>query len=149
MTALSDGKRSFGLAAAALAAIVCAAPAPASAQSAPISVSSCTVLQYQGGARRPFWFQPPGPARFGSLYTDGVKIVYANTTNKVITRVGFRVNYRGDIERVIDVGTFSPGVTIDHSFGEFSGLAYLGPRPNECRAVAVRFADGSSWHRPK
>jgi hypothetical protein len=68
-----------------------------------------------------------------------------NHTTKVADRVAFAVNYRGDAERVVDTGTFSPGVTIDHQFGQFTGLAYLGTQPNSCRVAAIRFSDGTVW----
>jgi hypothetical protein len=48
---------------------------------------------------------------------------------------------------VVDAGTFSPGVTIDHTFADvFSGYAYIGPKPNSCTVRVVRFKDGSTWH---
>ena len=124
------------------------APISAQAQQAPISVRSCTVQQYQFATRRQFWYWETGPGRYGSVYTDGLKISYVNTSPKVANRVAFLVNYRGDVQHVIDVGTFSPGAGIEHSFGEFSGLAHLGPKPNVCKPIAVRFADGSVWHAP-
>jgi len=110
----------------------------------PITITSCSVVQYVPTRAHPFW-GPFGPYPYGSAYTDGLRISYVNHGAIAASRVAFRVNYRGDVQHVIDVGTFSPGVAIDHSFGEFSGDAWLGPNPNQCRAVAVRFADGSVW----
>jgi hypothetical protein len=101
-------------------------------------------LQYQGIEGRPFWY--PWPYRdFGSIYTDGLHIAYVNKSRLTASRVVFSVNYRGDVEHVVDAGTFSPGVTIDHTFGQFTGLAFLGQRPNSCRVAAVRFTDGTAW----
>jgi hypothetical protein len=81
------------------------------------------------------------------LYTDGLRIVYVNHGPLPANRVAFLVNYRGDVQHVIDVGTFSPGVAIDHSFGQFTGDVWQGDKPNVCRVAAVRFADGSVWRR--
>jgi hypothetical protein len=89
----------------------------------------------------PFW---PYPGY--SHYTDGLRIAFINRSPQTAVRVAFRVNYRGAEENIIDAGTFSSGVNIDHTFGEFTGFAWLGPKPNECRVVAVRFSDGSVWH---
>jgi hypothetical protein len=115
----------------------------ASAQRAPISIQSCTVLQAQRVHR--YWY-PFGPALpVGAPYADGIRIVYMNVAPTAANRVAFMVNYRGDMQRIIDAGTFSPNVKIDHTFGNFSGDAYLGPRPNACTARAVRFVDGSVW----
>jgi hypothetical protein len=110
----------------------------------PVTIRTCAVLQYTPTPTYPFW-TPFGPYPIRSLYTDGIRIAYINHSPLVATRVAFFVNYRGDIQRIIDVGTFSPNVTIDHTFGNFTGDAWLGPNPNACRVVAVRFADGSVW----
>jgi len=134
--------------AAALSLALAAAPLAASAQTpptpAPIAITTCSVLQYQGYDNRQFWY--PWPAqRYSSIYTDGLEIAYVNKSSLPASRVVFSVNYRGDIEHVIDAGTFSPGVSIDHTFGQFTGLAFLGQRPNSCRVAAVRFTNGTAW----
>jgi hypothetical protein len=134
--------------AAALGLALAAAPLAASAQiaptRAPIAITRCSVMQYQGVEGRRFWY-PWAAISYDSIYTDGVEIAYVNRTSLPASRVVFSVNYRGDIERVVDAGTFSSGVTIDHTFGQFTGLAFLGSRPNACRVAAVRFADGTAW----
>jgi hypothetical protein len=137
-----------GAAAAAAAAITLSAvPFAASAQtSAPIQITSCDVQQYVPTQVRPFWYPWGGPFPYGSLYTDGLHISYVNRTQKTIDRVAFAVDYRGDVQRIVDAGTFSPGVTIDHEFGQFTGLAFLGNQPNSCSVAGVRFTDGSVWH---
>ena len=110
----------------------------------PVTVSSCSVLQYVRSTLHPFW-RPFGPYAHGSPFTDGIEIRYVNHGPTTAARIAFLVNYRGDVQHIIDAGTFSPGATIDHTFGQFTGDAYLGPQPNACRVVAVRFADGSVW----
>jgi hypothetical protein len=137
-------------AAAAFALALAAAPFAASAQTPPIAITDCSVLQYQPNMARPFWYPWParqfeGARQFGGIYTDGLDITYVNKTHKPASRVAFVVDYRGDVEHVVDTGTFSPGVSINHSFGQFTGLAFLGTHPNGCRVAAVRFADGTVW----
>ena len=112
----------------------------------PIVITRCLVLREPAIAMQPFW-QPFGPYPFASLYTDGIRITYVSNAAQKASRVAFLVNYRGDIQHIIDVGTFSRGATIDHTFGQFTGDAWLGAKPNACRAVAIRFVDGTSWHR--
>jgi hypothetical protein len=136
-----------GLLIAALAAGVKSGANAQARSSAPVTVTECSVLQYRATHLHPFW-RPFGPYPYGSVYTDGLRIVFVNHAEKTASRVAFRVNYRGDVRQVIDVGTFSPAVTIDHLFGEFTGDAWLGPKPNACGVVAVRYADGSYWHAP-
>lgn len=121
-----------------------ASATPVLAQRPPIVVRSCTVLQATD-TRRHYWY-PWGPVVARDLpIVDGIRIVYMNVGPAAANRVAFAVNYRGDQQRIVDVGTFSPNVTIDHTFGNFSGDAYLGPRPNACTARAVRFVVGTVW----
>jgi hypothetical protein len=132
----------------ALASAVLGTALPAGAQGAsPIAITSCQVLQYVPTRAHPFW-RPFGPYPYGSPYTDGIQIAYVNHASQPAKRVAFETNYRGNIQHIIDAGTFSPGVTINHTFGDYTGLAWLGPNLNSCRVVAVRFADGSDWHSP-
>jgi hypothetical protein len=136
--------RVAALSAALLAGGVAAAPADAQTRP-PVVVRSCTILQAARFYHRRFW-SPWGPTlATGVPVVDGVRIVYVNVGSMAASRVAFLVNYRGDVQHIIDVGTFSPSATIDHTFGNFSGDAYLGSNPNRCVAVAVRFADGSVW----
>ncbi len=143
----------------ALTAFVCVAAAGtalAGAQGAPpVQINKCTVLQYRPPTpafRRYYWYDYGYAGPFvpqGSPYTDGLSISYMNTSSKTADRIVFGVNYRGDYERVVDAGTFSPNVTIDHTFADvFSGYAYIGSKPNSCTVRVVRFTDGSTWHAP-
>jgi hypothetical protein len=108
----------------------------------PIQITRCTILRWVPAGRRPFWY---GPYPYGAPVTDGISISYVNRSEKVADRIVFEVDYRGERERIIDAGTFSPNVTIEHTFGNFTGQAYLGPTPNYCRAVVVRYKDGTVW----
>lgn len=141
---------------AALLGLVLGGEFPAGAQNAgPVKIQKCSVLQYQPpqpAFRRYYWYDYgyAGPlVPQGSPYTDGLAISYVNTSDKVADRIVFGVNYRGDFERVVDAGTFSPNVTIDHTFADvFSGYAYIGSKPNSCVVRVVRFKDGSTWRAP-
>ena len=100
----------FGLAASVAAALLAAAPPSANAQSTPITVRSCTILSYSASSPHEFFYLQSGPpSQSNRTYTDGLKITYVNTSNKVISRVGFQVTYGMHSERVIDAGTISPG----------------------------------------
>jgi hypothetical protein len=110
----------------------------------PIAITNCTVLQYVETPSYPFW-RPFGRFVRGSSFTDGIRIQYVNRGPQAAMRVAFIVNYRGDIEHIVDAGIFSPGVSIDHTFGQFEGDVWIGPNPNSCRAAAVRYRDGSVW----
>lgn len=131
-----------------LAASIIAFAVGARAQGAPVTIADCSVIQWVHDVYHPYW-RPFGPIPGGSPFTDGITIGFRNTSSKVATRVAFVVNYRGDIQHVIDVGTFSPNAMITHTFGQYTGEAWLGPKPNSCRVVAVRFSDGTVWHSPR
>lgn len=126
------------LAAAAALLLTAAGPGPA------IQVVSCTVLQ-QVSIGPAFWYPYVPAVPHGTPFVDGVRIVYSVLNPISADRVAFDVNYRGDTQHIVDAGTFSTGATIDHTFGSFSGDAYLGPNPNSCTAVAARFIDGTTW----
>ena len=76
---------------------------------------------------------------------SGLRISFVNEAPKPIASVSFTVeDSGGTIHRVVDVGTFSPGITIAH--------AYNAPVSNigdvTCNVSAVAFADGESWTPP-
>ena len=129
-----------------------AAPGAPATSAVPVKIDSCNVLQWQRPIRpdygyywRPFDYYP----RVGPQVpvTDGLAINYTNHGPVAANRIEFQVDYRGEVEDIVDVGTFSPGVSIKHMFGNFSGLAYLGSRPNHCRVLAVRYEGGRTWRR--
>ena len=62
---------------------------------------------------------------------------FSDTTSEPISRVTFTLD---DGTRVSDVGTFSPGVVINHVLGLASTDA------TSCTATTVRFADGAIWN---
>jgi len=134
------------VAAVGVALVAFAVPTTVRAQRSPIAISACTVVQAPNNPRPEGFWYPTGP-HLGrdQPYVDGLQISYTNMSSRVADRVAFTVIYRGDQQRIVDVGTFSPKAPITHVFGTFSGDAYLGARPNECRAIAVRFADGTVW----
>jgi hypothetical protein len=120
------------------------APAPASP---PVEIRSCTILQ-AAHPELPFWY-PFGPViALNTPVVDGIRISYVNHARLAADRVVFVVDYRGDTQRIIDVGQFAPNVTIDHTFGNFSGDAYLGSNPNTCVVRAVRYVDYTIWRAP-
>lgn len=133
--------------AAAAALAVVPAAAPAQTHGSQIKIANCSILRWQESSINPYWRPWAWPNyNQGIPITDGLEIDYTNVGTQTAVRVAFEVNYRGEREHIVDVGTFSPGAQIKHTFGNFSGFAYQGPTPNSCRVRAVRYADGSVWH---
>lgn len=68
-------------------------------------------------------------------YTLSVR--FSDSTPEPISRVTFTLD---DGVTVIDIGTFSPGVTINHVFGLGRSDA------TTCAVTSVRFANGDIWN---
>jgi hypothetical protein len=75
-----------------------------------------------------------GPTTVGGFY---LHVRFSNTAQQPISRVTFALD---DGARISDVGTFSPGIAIDHTLGLKSAAA------GSCAVTAVEFADGATWH---
>jgi hypothetical protein len=75
-----------------------------------------------------------GPTTVGAY---AVAVRFSNTAPEPISHVTFTLD---DGTKVIDVGMFSPGITIDHTFGLPSSNA------TSCSVTAVTFADGTTWN---
>lgn len=95
----------------------------------PASVTSCNVIAptfYQGN---------PDSAK----ETDGnyrLRVRFSDVTDRQLKRVVFELN---DGRKVVDVGAFSPGVAIDHTFFLARNSA------GECHVSSATLADGEVW----
>jgi hypothetical protein len=79
------------------------------------------------------------------------KPIVLSFTNRRATAakiVAFTIGYSGRTERIIDRGTFTQNVQIDHAFAGFYNVRYRGPSPSVCRVDYVGFADGTAWPAP-
>ena len=126
-----------GRLAAALVTVAAATASIAPAQAAaPILVKSCTVAK-------------PKPL---SHMAGGTTIVYVNLGKKTAASVTFLVGYRNAsshyLRRVTDVGSFSPGATIDHTLSLYNDVTYSGAQTTQCVPVEVKWAGGTVWIAP-
>jgi prepilin-type processing-associated H-X9-DG protein len=72
---------------------------------------------------------------------ENLTIQFSNSTSQVISSVNFAVTDGLNTQQIVDRGTFSPGIAIDHSF-----QSNLTDEDNaQCRVSNVAFADGSTW----
>ncbi len=95
---------------------------------APVQVATCEVST-------PTTVQSDnGPTTVGG-YT--VHVRFTDSTSDPLARVTFTLD---DGTKVIDVGVFSPGVTINHVFKLASNDA------TTCAVTSVTFADGDIWN---
>jgi hypothetical protein len=80
---------------------------------------------------------PVGDGDFETIGSYALHVRFLNTSPQPIARVTFTLD---DNSSVSDVGTFSHGVTINHTLGIQSTHA------RSCSITAVDFADGTMWH---
>jgi hypothetical protein len=90
------------------------------------------------------YYQPPVSAT-GTLYID-----YVNNTPHEIKTIDFGLVARGQlVAEVRDVGKFSPGVEIKHSFGISPNVFPIATGLPACVPTRITYADGTQWLNPK
>jgi hypothetical protein len=130
--------KSFGrLSAAAVIVLAAATASMAPAQAAaPVLIKSCTIVK-------------PKPM---SHMANGTNIVYVIMGHKTAASITFAVGYRNAsmhyLRRVTDVGSFAPGVTINHTLSLYNDVTYAGAQTSTCVPVEVKWAGGTVWIAP-
>lgn len=154
--------RLFGFLTVAVLAVSLAAPAGAKLPTSgwPVHVENCDpqlnpTLGYAPGfyaGPRFFWrdvygyrfYEPP----FGSA-SPTLNIAYMNRTQDPIKQIDFGLVANGRlVAEVRDVGTFSPGATIQHAFGLSPNVFPLQTALARCVPLRVTYADGRVWRNP-
>lgn len=82
--------------------------------------------------------------------TSTVEIRFRDVDKVAAHVVGFDVDWAGggNVQRIRDVGTFSPGVTIVHKFqhADSEGSSPFFPHPPvTCQVQSVQLVNGSQW----
>ncbi len=117
--------------------------APPFAHGAPITINTCVPVVDKSG---------PSVAGVSLTSTSsGIRIQFTNESSKPADLINFEVNSNGERFVIRDVGTFSPGIEIDHKYRNGAGQAFVLPAfiaPNvTCSVASIRFADGTTWQR--
>jgi len=113
------------------------------ADASPVTIDSCG----------PIVDRSLQPTILGDLASQshGIQIEFVNDSSKTADLVNFAVDSKGERFIIRDVGTFSPGVSIDHQYRNGSGQAFVLPAfiaPTiTCHVASVKFTDGSAWRR--
>jgi hypothetical protein len=116
-------------------AITAPAPTPAATPASPVQVESCSV-QYNGNVL---------------VGTTGKLVInFTNYGSVAADVVRFHVQYGDQGLFIRDVGTFSPGIEIQHKFSSFEGDMQLSPlltgqKPVTCTVAWSHFANGTIW----
>ncbi len=122
-------------------------PVGGGAATAPITINSCQPILHNNR------FDTPAPNTLSGILqpstSNGMQIQFTNETNKVANLINFDVRSNGVQFVIRDVGTFSPGVTINHNYRNGAGQAFVLPAfipPHvKCHISLVRFTDGTTW----
>jgi hypothetical protein len=130
----------------------------------PVSVTNCNPQRnrYMATGYAPAYY-PVGAPWWGwpavypgyTYYQYPVKgeptlsIDYSNATTMVMKDIEFGLMAHGNlVAEVRDVGTFSPGAEIKHTFGLNPNVFPLGTSLVECVPLRITFEDGSKWKNP-
>ena len=73
-----------------------------------------------------------------------LEIAFTNRRGSPADEVRFTVEYAGHTEHVVDRGTFSQNVQIDHAFDGFYNVRYRDESPI-CNVEYAQFRDDSVW----
>ena len=121
----------------------------AQATESPVTINACsTYIQPNPVPSNASTFMGVPVAALTSK-SAGMRISFVNNSRQVAKLVNFEVDSNGNQFVVRDVGMFSPGTLIDHSFKNGAGQsfflpAFISPKVT-CRVASVEFADGSMW----
>jgi hypothetical protein len=78
-----------------------------------------------------------------------LKVYYRNTAAVVAREVDFGLVARDElVAKVKDVGTFSPGILIEHKFKVSRDIFPLRTALPYCAVLRVRYDDGHVWNNP-
>jgi hypothetical protein len=99
----------------------------------PVAVSNCSVSAEAASISS-------GDSPLYEVIGSLLQIRFVNNGATPISSVAFAVTEDGKTSTILDRGTFSPGVTISHSF-----RAPTYTYGATCRVESVLFADGSAW----
>jgi hypothetical protein len=111
------------------------APTPAATPASPVQVESCSV-SYNGNVL---------------VGTTGKLVInFTNYGTVAADVVRFHVQYGDQSLFIRDVGTFSPGIEIQHKFSSFEGDMQLSPlltgqKPVICTVAWSHFVNGTIW----
>ena len=128
----------------------------------PVNVTTCDPA-INHPAPRPFvpGYYPPGSYYWQDVYgyryhqppyerTASLAIDYTNQSKKPMKQIEFGLVANGRlVAEVRDVGTFSPGVEIQHVFGLNPNVFPLRTGLAKCVPLKIEFVDGSKWRNPR
>jgi hypothetical protein len=116
-----------------------------------IDVNACSAVEGRG-AYTDTYTDSEGKVRTKRVPEEDsyLKIHYRSMAPVVAEEVDFGLVVRHDlVEQVKDVGTFSPGVLIQHKFKVSRDIFPLRTAVPYCAVLRVRYKDGHVWSNPQ
>lgn len=146
-----------------------ATPSPAATSTSPVKVNTCDPLRNLVTSTPAYVRYAPGYYPVGRYsWTDvygrtyyqypvstttanpQLAIDYVNVEQKPMKSIEFGLVARGTlVAEVRDVGTFSPGVEIKHTFGLDPNVFPIGTGLARCVPLRVTYQDGTKWKNPR
>jgi len=117
----------------ALIASLAGSPADTAYSNQPIQVAGCSVASSAPLSNLPGLSVP---------YSSNLTIAFTNTSPKTVKSVTFAVNDGRSTSNIVDAGTFSSNVRIEH---DFVTPQLIGESDVACSVQSVAFSDGSTW----
>jgi len=116
-----------------------------------ILVTTCDPHRHTAAEAHP-WIDPYGVWHYHGAfpyYDAFLAITFKNQAAVNVTEIDFGLVSRGWLIAVAkDVGTFSPGVAIDHEFVVSPEIFPIGTTAPYCAVLRVKYADGTIWVNP-
>ena len=150
-----------------VASLLCAGSPPAQARSADmmtmrasqlIHVAECDprlnvaerpFVGYVPGFYRGYWYDAYGRRYYQPVVATAkpeLGINYTNVSSRAMSQIEFGLIANGHlVAEVRDVGTFSPGAEIKHTFGLSPNVFPLQTGLARCVPLRVTFSDGAKW----
>ena len=125
----------FAPALTALAATLAVSTTPTPPAQYPIGVTRCDVVESAPVL--------PADAAFPQSYGSTLEISFVHHAAIAAKVVRILVSYAGGTQTIVDRGTFSQNVAIDHAFDPRT--AAFGGGGAQCTVSSVQFADGTTW----
>jgi hypothetical protein len=147
-----------------------ATPLTAATHTSPVKVSTCDPLRNVVSSAPAYVRYAPGyypvgryawrdvygrtyyqyPISTTAAANPQLAIDYVNVEQKTMKSIEFGLVARGTlVAEVRDVGTFSPGVEIKHTFGLDPNVFPIGTGLARCVPLRVTYEDGTKWKNPR
>ncbi len=117
-----------------------------------LSIAQCDPHQHPVGSPAHPWIDPYGVyhGMQNFPYWEGfLAITYTNEASVAAKEIDFGLVSRGSLIALAkDVGTFSPGVAIEHEFSLDPQVFPIGTQFPYCAVLRIVYADGREWRNP-